>query len=471
MSVESETAVSRFFTRLGDAMSRVVKRYLPDAFIFALLLTLATMLLAVGLTPKGPADVARHWSDGFWFVLKFSMQSSLALITGWALADSPPVKRVLGRIADVPETQSQAIFATAVVGQLLGLFHWGVVLIGSAIFARDLGIEMDKKGVDVHYPLLVAAGYAGLLPWHQGLSAAAPLLVATEGHFLASEMGVVPVSQTIFHPANLLIVAAVALTTVLVMPMMSPDDREDIITVPRSRLENAGTPMADGGFAERTNHDRTSAVKERLLGTPLLGAGTGLLVGGYLAYLFTTNPFMQVFTLNTFIAALFALGLLFHVTLRSYVDVLKEAVEGASQILVQFQLYGGIMGIMAWSGLAELIAQTFAQYATETTWYFFAFLAAGIVNFFVPSGGGQWVVTGQVMVNATQQIPGAEMNLLVVAFGMGDQWTNMIQPFWAIPVLGIAGLSIRDMMGYTAVLFVFSGLVLSVGTLLMGVML
>jgi short-chain fatty acids transporter len=187
--------------------------------------------------------------------------------------------------------------------------------------------------------------------------------------------------------------------------------------------------------------------------------------------MFTTTPFIQGFNLNVFIAMLLGLGLIFHGHLGSYLEVLGDALEGASQIMVQFQFYGGIMGVMAWSGLAELIASTFASHATETTWYLFTFLAAGIVNFFVPSGGGQWVVTGQVFADATAQITQAKMNLMVIAFGMGDQWTNMIQPFWAIPVLGIAGLSIRDMMGYTAVLFVFSGLVLGAGTLLMGVVL
>jgi short-chain fatty acids transporter len=177
---------------------------------------------------------------------------------------------------------------------------------------------------------------------------------------------------------------------------------------------------------------------------------------------------MDVFNLNIFISVMFGLGFLFHGTLRSYIDVFRDAIKGASQILIQFQFYGGIMGIMAWSGLATLIAQTAAQYSTETTWYLAAFLSAGTVNFFVPSGGGQWVVTGQVMVDAAQGISGVAINKTMIAFAMGDQWTNMIQPFWALPVLGIAGLSIRDMMGYVGVLFLFSGGVMGLGALLMG---
>lgn len=465
--MSTDTKDKGFFTALGDGASRLVQRYLPDAFIFALILTFVTMLLAVVFTNKGPTQVVAHWGEGFWFVLAFSMQASLALLTGWAFADSPPIKRVLRRVAQIPNTQKQAIFATAVVGMFFGLFHWGVVLIASALFAREVGIAMEEKGVDIHYPLLVATAYAGLLPWHQGLSGAAPLLVATPDHFLADQIGVIPVSQTLFSPANLLIVAGVVLVTVTVMPLMAPDRKEDRITVPQEKLQSA-QPVADGGATVMPHRLHDSGLKAALLDSKLFGVGLGLLIWAYLGYMFATNPFMDVFNLNIFISVMFGLGFLFHGTLRSYIDVFRDAIQGASQILIQFQFYGGIMGIMAWSGLATLIAEGAAQFASETTWYLLAFLSAGTVNFFVPSGGGQWVVTGQVMVDAAQGIPGVAVHKTVVAFAMGDQWTNMIQPFWALPVLGIAGLSIRDMMGYVAVLFVFSGIVMGAGTLLMG---
>ncbi|WP_135820863.1 short-chain fatty acid transporter [Halostella litorea] len=457
------------FTRLGDGASALVQRFLPDAFIFALMLTFLTMILAVLLTDKGPVGVVTHWGEGFWYVLAFSMQASLALLTGWAFADSPPIKRVLGRIADIPSTQRQAIFATAVVGQLFGLFHWGVVLVAGAIFAREIGIAMEQKGIDVHYPLLVATGYAGLLPWHQGLSGASLLLVATPDHFLAGEIGVIPVSQTIFNPANLIIVAGVVLVTVVVMPLMAPDKKENVITVPEDQLQKVQQPVTDGGGEAASPHRlRDAGYKRLLLDTKAVGVGLGLLIWAYLGYMFATNDFMDVFNLNIFISVMFGLGFIFHGTLRSYIDVFRDAIRGASQILIQFQFYGGIMGIMAWSGLATLIAQTAAQYSTETTWYLAAFLSAGTVNFFVPSGGGQWVVTGQVMIDAAQGIPGVALDKTMIAFAMGDQWTNMIQPFWALPALGIAGLSIRDIMGYVGVLFLFSGAVMGVGALLMG---
>lgn len=458
--------VSDSFTALGDGASRIVQRYLPNAFIFALLLTFLTMLLAVALTPSGPVEVTAQWGEGFWYVITFSMQASLALLTGWALADSPPVKRVLRRLATVPNTQRQAIALTAIVGQLVGLFHWGIVLIVGGIFAREIGISMDQKGIDVHYPLLVATAYAGLLPWHQGLSGASFLLSATPGHFLEDSIGIIPVSQTLFTLPNLVIAGAIVVLVVVLMPLMAP--KENLITIPEDKLRKARSDVATDGGQEVDAPTTDSVLKRTLVDSRLLCIGTGVLIWLYLGYQFATSPFVEVININLFISAMFGLGFLFHMTFRSYFDVFQDAIEGASQIIIQFQFYGGIMGIMEASGLAELIAQTAAQYATETTWYFWAFFSAGVVNFFVPSGGGQWTVTGEVMTSATANIPGAEINLMIVAFAMGDQWTNMIQPFWAIPVLGIAGLSIRDMMGYVAVLFVFSGLVFGIGTLLMG---
>ena len=473
--------IGGLFTRLGDSASALVQRYLPDAFIFALLLTFLTMVIAVLVTPESPGSVVVHWGAGFWEVLAFSMQASLALLTGWALADSPPIKRVLRWVADVPDSQTQAVFVVALSGQLLGLFHWGVVLIAGAILAREVGIAMDRKGIDVHYPLIVAAAYAGLLPWHQGLSGAALLLSATEGHFAEETMGTIPVSETIFHPFNLLIVAGVVLVTVVVMPLMAPD-RDDVTTVPEEKLRAARSAAADGGEASdepavtdggavaAPHRFRETRAKQFLLDSRAVCIGAGLVIWAYLGYLFATEPFMDVFDINVFISVMFGLGFLAHTTLRSYVDVFREAIEGASQIIIQFQFYGGIMGIMVYSGLVGIIAETAAAYATEQTWYLFVFVTAGIVNFFVPSGGGQWVVMGEIYASATQSIPGTEMNHMLIAFAMGDQWTNMIQPFWALPVLGIAGLSIRDMMGYVGVLFAFSGIVMGAGALLIGVM-
>ncbi|SEV88257.1 short-chain fatty acid transporter [Natrinema salifodinae] len=465
--------VRGFFTRLGDVASEVVKRYLPDAFIFALLLTFLTMVIAVVVTDTGPGAVAAHWGEGFWEVITFSTQSTLALLTGWALADSPPVKRVLRRIAAVPDSQTGAVFVVALCGQLLGLFHWGVVLIAGAILAREVGISMAEKDVDVHYPLLVAAAYAGLLPWHQGLSAASLLLVATDGHFAEETMGVIPVSETIFHPFNLLLVACVVAVVVVLMPLMAPE-RENVTTVPEETLRAARETAADGGEAEPAtaapHRLRDSRPKAFLLDSTAICVATGLLIWAYLGHLFATEPFMDVLNINVLISAMFGLGFLAHCSLRSYVDVFREAIEGASQIIIQFQFYGGIMGIMVYSGLVELIAETAAQHATETTWYLLVFVSGGVVNFFVPSGGGQWTVMGEIYASATQQIAGTRMNHMLIAFAMGDQWTNMIQPFWAIPVLGIAGLTIRDMMGYVAVLFIFVGVVMGGGALLMGVL-
>lgn len=455
------------FERFGDLAHTRVEQYLPNAFVFSLILTLVSIGAAVLATSHGPLETVQHWGDGFWFVLEFSMQASLALITGWAFADSPPVRRLLKRIAALPSTQNQALLLTAVVGQFFGLLHWGVVLIVAAIFAREIAVSMHQRDVAVHYPLLVATAYAGLLPWHQGLSGAAMLLSATEGHFLQGTIGVIPVSQTTFSAANLVIVAGVVLVTVAVMPLMAPRDEADVVTVSDMDVLRA----ASGGAAEPAGpaRDRRPRATVALLESRVLCAGTGLAILGYLAWFLRTESFLQVFDFNLVIMGMLGLGFLSHGTLDSYVTVIRDAAAGASQIMVQFQFYGGIMGVIVWSGLAESLAAAGASVATETTWYLTVFLTAGLTNFFVPSGGGQWIVLGEIFTTATQGIPGASTDKLLIAYAMGDQWSNMIQPFWALPMLGIAGLGIRDIMGYTTVLFVCSGLVMGLGALLMGV--
>jgi short-chain fatty acids transporter len=457
------THISSAFSRIGDLTDRFVRHYIPNAFLFAILLTFLTMIMAWLFTSNSPTDVVALWGEGFWFVIAFSMQSVLLLMTGWALADSPPVKKILRYLASFPNSQFQAIMLMAIIGVTLGLFHWGVVLIGAAIFARELGVEMERQDIDVHYPLLVATAYAGLFPWHQGLSSTTALLVATEDHFLADVMGVVPVSETIFTFTNLVLVSITVLLIIIIMPMLAPE--EDIKTVPEETLRMMEHPLADGGTDVPSDESR---LKSLLLDSRVIGVGTGLLFWAYLIYLFSTNPFMESFTLNTFIVILFATGFLLHTTLRSYIGVVRDAIHGASQIIIQFQFYGGIMGIMALSGLAEKIALTLAAHSTAETWYASAYIASAIINFFVPAGGGQWIVTGEVLVKATQEIPGAEVGPMMIAFVMGDQSTNLIQPFWAIPVLAIAGLSVRDILGYTGVLFIILTIVQLTGTLLMG---
>lgn len=178
--------------------------------------------------------------------------------------------------------------------------------------------------------------------------------------------------------------------------------------------------------------------------------------------------------LNAFIAVLYGLGLLIHKSLRTFFEGIWDAVRAASQIFLQFQFYGGIMGIMAWTGLAKVIAMGFASISNRYTWPFFNFIQASIINLFVPSGGGQFTVTAHIMIEASKLIGTPIAPTMMTTFAMGDQWTNMIQPFWAIPVIAVAAVSVRKIMGYCAVVLITTGIAtllwIAIMTPLLGVM-
>jgi len=160
------------------------------------------------------------------------------------------------------------------------------------------------------------------------------------------------------------------------------------------------------------------------------------------------------------------LGILLHKTPRRYLHSLNNAVKGSAGIILQFPFYSGIMGMMIASGLAATISGWFVSISSESTLPFFAFLSAGLVNIFVPSGGGQWAVQGPIMIPASIEL-GTPLAKTAMAVAWGDAWTNMIQPFWALPALGIAGLGARDIMGYCLVALLYSGLVLGLTLLIL----
>jgi short-chain fatty acids transporter len=152
------------------------------------------------------------------------------------------------------------------------------------------------------------------------------------------------------------------------------------------------------------------------------------------------------------------LGIICHGSARSLLGALDEAVRGGAGIVIQFPFYAGIMAIMVQSGLAANLSEWFVSISTATTLPFWSFISAGIVNIFVPSGGGQWAVQAPVMLPAAEAL-GADVAKVAMGVAWGDAWTNMLQPFWALPMLGIAGLKARDIMGFCVIQLLVVGIV------------
>jgi short-chain fatty acids transporter len=489
--------------------SRIAERYLPDAFIFLVALTLLVMVLGL-FEGSSPREVIDFWGAGFFEILEFTMQSTLVLVTGFALANTPPVHRALRAFAHVPSSTTQIVVITVLVVMACDWISWGFGLIAGAIVAREMGIVHRGK---VHYPLVVAAAYAAFVVWHAGYSGAIPTLIATKGHFLEDQMGVIPVSETIFAPSTYLIVFALAVVIPITMVRMHPKRDEPWVSLPDSVLSEEEDLMAsqgergdDGARGPRRTGDdgagggrsdaepasggvavleADSPAAERsevrpppgvtpapaLDTTPALRLERhravtlvfGLLGLAYLVSYFAGGGALDInIVIFTFVVA----GLLLIRNTRDYLTQLAGGARAASGIIIQFPFYGAIMGIMVGTGLVKTIADFFVGIASAETLPFFAFLSGGIINMFVPSGGGQWAVQGPIMVDAAKQL-GADMPKVAMGVAWGDAWTNMIQPFWTLPLLAVAGLGIRDIMGYTAVVLLTTGVVIGAGLLLL----
>lgn len=430
-------------TKLAKPLVYLVDRYLPDPYIFVLLLTIIVFAAAMIVEQKTPLEVVNYWGDGFWALLTFSMQMLLVLVTGFMLASSPPIKKGLDFLAGFAKSAPQAILLVTVVSLAASWINWGFGLVVGALFAKALA-----RQVKVDYRLLVASAYSGFIVWHGGLAGSIPLTIATPGHFTESEIGVISTDLTIFATFNLLLVLVLFIVVPLVNRFMLPSE-EDSVYVDPAKLEDL--PPVDTSNVRPADYLENS----RLLAWTVGGAG---LV--YLAYYFIFKGGSLNLNIVNYLFLFSAIVL--HQTPRSLLVSLNEGIKGGAGIVIQFPFYAGIMAIMVQSGLAQSISEGFVAVANVDTLPFWAFISAGIVNIFVPSGGGQWAVQAPIMLPAAEAL-GADVARIAMAVAWGDAWTNLIQPFWALPVLAIAGLKARDIMGFCLLQLIITGVIISLG--------
>ena len=429
--------------------NNLMERFLPDPFLFVIILTLVVFGMGLGLTGSSPVEMVSFWGEGFWALLAFSMQMVLVLVTGFVLARSPIFKKGLGKLASFAKTPGSAIIWVTLVSLAASWINWGFGLVIGALFAKELA----KRVEHVDYRLLIASAYSGFLIWHAGFSGSIPLSIATDGHPFMDQIGIIPTSETIFASYNLIIVGALVIILPLLNRFMMPKREETVVVDPKVLVE----PVVEEQAAKA---DMTPA--ERLENSWILSMVIGVMGIAFIAYYFIQNGFALTLDLVNFM--FLVLGILFHGTPRKYLIAVQEAVKGAGGIIIQFPFYAGIMGMMTASGLAAVLSDAFVSISTAETFPLFAFLSAGLVNFFVPSGGGQWAVQGPIMLEAAEML-GSDVAKVAMAVAWGDAWTNMIQPFWALPALAIAGLKAKDIMGFCLIVLFVSGVVIGAGLL------
>ena len=436
---------------------KLVQRWLPEPFVFAIILTLVAACLAMPICHQTPVEVLEHWGGGVWNLLAFAMQMALVLVCGSALAAAPAVKKGISALASIPKHPAAAIALVTGVSAMACWLNWGFGLIVGVIFAK----EIARRVPNVDYRLLIASAYSGFVVWHAGLSGSIPLTMATPGEALAKATnGVltapVPVSDTIFDWHNLLIVVLVTVAIVVTNTLMHP--KKDVFVVdPALLVEDA---PAVGSVA--------TTPAQKMENSPLLAWIVALVGLGYLVLHLGFRG--GSFDLGSVIMLFLFLGILLHGTPLAYVRAFTKAASGAAGIILQFPFYAGIMGIITGVGASGIcfgtvISNACIAISTPMTYPLFTFLCAAVLNMFVPSGGGHWAIQAPIMFAAGANL-GVDPGLTGTAIAWGDAWTNLIQPFWAIPALAIANLNAKDIMGYCLIDLLITGVIICGGLLL-----
>ena len=440
--------VTAFFTEL-------MRRYLPDPFVFAIGLTLLTMALAVIVQGQAVTALTTSWGKGFWALLAFTTQMAVILAMGYVLATAPLTDRFLNRLVARVNDPRMAVIVATLVGGIGSYLNWGFGLVVGGIVARKLALRV--KGV--HYPLIIASAYSGFTLYGLGLSASIPVLISTKGHPLEAQMGVIPLSDTIFSPAMLI----TSLVTIITLPLLNawlhPKAGQPIKEIDRALEEKQQKDAAPG-----VDLDEGNTLANRLNNSRLLSYLIGLIGMGYVALHFVQGGSIDLNLINFFILFL---GILLLGTPIRYVEKLNEGIRTISGIILQYPFYAGIMAIMASSGLVNTFSEAFVKVATPGTLPFWGLISSFVINFFAPSGGGHCVIQGPFMIEAAKTI-GASVGHTSTAVMLGNAWNDLVQPFWILPALALSKLKLKDIMGYTVIMMFWIGIVYSVAILAWG---
>lgn len=431
--------LSRFFVKLAE-------RWMPDPLVIAIFLTLISFAAVLLFTDFSAGQAVDAWGGSYWSLLRFTAQMILILALGYVVAHTRPVQRLLVAVASMVHSARMAYIGITVFAGLASLLSWGLGLVVPAVLSRIIARNCRQRGIKVHFPLLVASGYSGAIVSMQGLSASIPLTLNTPGHFLEDITGMIGLEQTIFSVWSMSIVAAILIVLPLVMSRMAPED-DEIIEIQDSGHMSVVEPVAAVS--------KTATPAEKVENARWLTLLLGIFAGIYVVRFFLNDGELQLDSINMIFVVL---GLAFADSPRHYIKLLSDAAKIAGPFLIQYPLYAALMGLIADSGLGALFVGGFVSVANADTLSIWTFFSAALLNLFIPSAGGQWAVQGPIVVDAAMQL-GADIPRIAMSVTIGEVWTNAIQPLYMVPVLAIAGLHIRDIMGYCVIALLAIGLI------------
>ena len=448
---------------------RYVERFMPDPYLFAVILTMIVAgLVALLVRHAAPSGMLKAWYGGVWGsqnIFTFAFQMVLILVTGYTLAEAPVLKRAIVYIASKPKNQVQGALLCFGVSAVLSLLNWGLGLVSGALVAR----QVAKRLTGAHFGYLIAAAFMGFIVWTQGLSSS----IALANTDASSPINVihkitgsnVPLSLTIFQPYSWVsVIVVLALLAIAIWRMAPTQSLEPDPAVFEEEEEEAAGVASD----RQPGSKRTFAEwLENLWILNVLVFAAGITYFVLSGFVLNISSMIMLFTVTS---------ALLHGTPIRFIRAFSGAAKVSGPLLLQYPLYGGIVGLLGYlpsgsSGkpLQSVLAEALVTGANHYTLPFLTFVGSVIISLFVPSGGGHWAVQGPIAVDsalAVGQHSPAYLGLISMSVAVGEAVANMIQPFWLLPLLAIAKLNVRQVMGFTIIAFLIGFAVFSAAVLI-----
>jgi short-chain fatty acids transporter len=443
-SVVQETKKQALLGRITAFFVYLFENIMPDPYVFAVLLTFLGALMAWKFAPNAtPAGIVAAWYAGVFTIFTFAFQMVIMLVAGYALATSPFIHRALARVASLATTPMSAVSLTLFVSLIASWLNWGLGLVTAALLAREVA-----KRVRIDFGWLVAAAYSGFVISTEGLSGSIALSQATHGSALNVVEKVtghgLPLSQTVFTRFNLIPIAVLLVILPVLFRYIGPTAENTVIADPeRLRAEDLAKVPPEAADTVGAKLDHAWILN------------LGLAAFGIFALVMELKRVHGSIDLNLVIMTLLLVGLLLHWRPVAYIAAIKHAARITGPLILQYPLYGGLMGIITTTGLAGVLSKIFIRFSTAHTLPFFTYLTSLVITLFVPSGGGHWAVQGPFAIPAAVNLH-SSLAGTTMAVAMGESVANMLQPFFALPILAIAGIKMRRMMGFMVITFFVS---------------
>ncbi|HKM50624.1 MAG TPA: TIGR00366 family protein [Candidatus Bathyarchaeia archaeon] len=427
-----------FFEKVGYATSDWTETWFPDAFVFVLIASIAVFILGLALR-NSPYDLAIDFGKGFWTLLAFSMQMVLIIVGGFLVATSPPVLKIIQGIAGIPKTAKSGVAIIGLFAVTTGMISWGFSLIFSGLLVREVSSRIK---IDIR-----AAGAAAYLSlgsiWALGLSSSAALLMATQSSVppaLLSISGVLPLSSTIFLWQSLLMAVVLIVVHVLIAYSSAPSESK-AVTAKFEPLAVSIPPRKSKG--------------EWLEYSPVLSILVFLIGATYLGYVFYTQGGLAALDLNTFNMLFIMAGLILHYRPISFLNAVNNSISATAGVVIQFPFYAGIFGMIVYSTINLTLAHWFVSISTTTTYPLIIGIYTIIIGFFVPSGGGKFVLEAPYIFDAAKAL-NVNLGWVVQTYNAAEALPNLINPFWMLPLLGLLKVKARDLVGYSVIHFIIT---------------